>query len=94
MQSNKVFFLFFGVLAMVIAVSLSSEAVNQDSDGISDRRFRWEFSEDSDESANDLQEARDGQDDSGSEGSDITISESIEYQPASSKSIESGSTEA
>ncbi|XP_037722384.1 uncharacterized protein LOC119555199 [Drosophila subpulchrella] len=89
MQSNKVLFLFFGVLAIVIAVSLSSEVVDQGNDAISDRRFRWEFSEDSDEPANDSQ-ADDGRVDE----SDIIISESIEYQPASSKSNESGSTEA
>ncbi|EDV52159.1 phosphopantothenoylcysteine decarboxylase subunit VHS3 [Drosophila erecta] len=56
MQSSKVLFVFFGIIAMVIAVSLSSEVEGQGDDVISDRRFRWEFSNDSDESANDLQE--------------------------------------
>ncbi|XP_017053027.1 uncharacterized protein LOC108096157 [Drosophila ficusphila] len=54
MQFDKVFFLFFGVLAVVIAATMSAEA--QDNDVISDRRFRWDFSQDSDDSANDLQE--------------------------------------
>jgi len=72
---------------MVIAVSLSSKVVDQDNDAISDRRYRWELSEDSDEPAND--------DSDGSvDASDIIISDSIEYRPASSKSNESGSTEA
>ncbi|KAH8360897.1 hypothetical protein KR084_011861, partial [Drosophila pseudotakahashii] len=85
-----------GVLAMVIAASLSSAA---DNDVISDRRFRWEFSQDSDESANDLQEDDaeddDDQDDSGSDGaSNEVVYEYIEYDPESSESDESATKEA
>ncbi|XP_017086242.1 nucleosome assembly protein 1;1 [Drosophila eugracilis] len=64
MQSNKGLLLVFGVLVMVIAASLSQKVVDQENDAISDRRFRWEFSQDSDESANDLQEDDDDEDDS------------------------------
>ncbi|KAI8036735.1 coiled-coil domain-containing protein 1 [Drosophila gunungcola] len=109
MQSNKVSFLFF-VLAIVIAVSLSSE-VSQGDDVISDRRFRWEFSQDSDESANDLQEddsEDDSQDDSednddqdnsdqdnsGNDSGEYETWEVVEITPDSNESEESASNEA
>ncbi|XP_033159076.1 uncharacterized protein LOC117140336 [Drosophila mauritiana] len=90
MQSNKVFFVFFGIIAMVIAASLSSDVVDKGDDVISDRRFRWEFSQDSDESANDLQE--DDEDDDEDAANDDSASEEIliiEYP----EGYESGSNE-
>ncbi|XP_039488653.1 rRNA-processing protein EFG1 [Drosophila santomea] len=103
MQSNKVVFVFFGIIAMVMAASLSSKVKEQDDDVISDRRFRWEFSQDSDESANDLQEDDDDdvendddQDDSGSGSEEIWIIEYPEgYESASDESAsnESASNE-
>ncbi|EDW40372.1 GL25210 [Drosophila persimilis] len=62
MQSNKVLFLVFGVLALVIAASLSSEAVEQDSEGISDRRYRWASEEDNSEDSEDSADAEDDED--------------------------------
>ncbi|XP_017058812.1 uncharacterized protein LOC108099701 [Drosophila ficusphila] len=94
MQSNKISLLFFGVLAIVIAVSMSAEA--QDNDVISDRRFRWEFSHDSDESAHDLQEddadqSNNGGKPSGQDTIEIIDEESWESDPKKSK--ESASNE-
>ncbi|EDX10597.1 rRNA-processing protein EFG1 [Drosophila simulans] len=91
MQSNKVFFVFFGIIAMVIAASLSSDVVDKGDDVISDRRFRWEFSQDSDESANDLQEDDDDDDDEDAADDDSASEEIliIEYP----EGYESGSNE-
>ncbi|BFF99458.1 uncharacterized protein DMAD_07366 [Drosophila madeirensis] len=101
MQSNKVIFLVFGVLALVIATSLSTEAVEQDSEGISDRRYRWASEEDNSEDNSQASEEdadEEDQDDQGNNsGDDGTWEEEIiEYVPAeqSWEDLESGSAEA
>ncbi|XP_017156813.1 protein SDA1 homolog [Drosophila miranda] len=103
MQSNKVLFLVFGVLALVIAASLSSEAVEQDSEGISDRRYRWASEENNSENSEDSADAEDDQDqgDQDDQGNNSDEDgeweeEIIEYVPAgeSWEDLENGSDEA
>ncbi|XP_016970564.2 uncharacterized protein LOC108038305 [Drosophila rhopaloa] len=95
MQSNKILYLFFGVLAVVIAASLSAEAVNEVNDVISDRRFRWEFSEDSDESDDDLQDDDDNGDQDGSDGKsgEFETWQIEDYIPESNETKKSASNE-
>ncbi|XP_034659371.1 uncharacterized protein LOC117895662 [Drosophila subobscura] len=97
MQSNKVIFLVFGVLALVIAASLSTEAVEQDSEGISDRRYRWASEEDNSQASEEDADEEDQDDQSNNSGDDGTWEEEIiEYVPAeqSWEDLESGSAEA
>ncbi|XP_022227712.2 uncharacterized protein LOC111077660 [Drosophila obscura] len=94
MQSNKVVFLVFGVLALVLSASLSAEAVEQESEGISDRRYRWASEEDNSEDSQDLEDAEDQGNNPSEDG---TWEEAIiEYVPAGTtwEDLESGSAEA
>ncbi|KAH8246197.1 hypothetical protein KR038_003092, partial [Drosophila bunnanda] len=63
--------IYVGVLALVFAVSMSEEVAEKDNDVISDRRYRWEFSEeDSDESDSQENDDDDAHDDNDQSGSD------------------------
>ncbi|KAH8296107.1 hypothetical protein KR054_001919, partial [Drosophila jambulina] len=87
-----------GVLALVFAVSVSAEVAEKDSNVISDRRYRWDSSEqdlDDSDAHDDEDDARDDADHSGSdESEEIEIWELVPESEEHSGSEESGSNEA
>ncbi|KAH8242462.1 hypothetical protein KR032_006993, partial [Drosophila birchii] len=94
-----------GVLALVFAVSMSAEVAEQDNDVISDRRYRWDSSEqdlddldalddDSDAQDDDDQSRDDDDQDHSDEFEEIEIWELAPESEETSRSEESGSNEA
>ncbi|KAH8380536.1 hypothetical protein KR009_011217, partial [Drosophila setifemur] len=99
-----------GVVALVMAASMSAEVVDQDNDVISDRRFRWASSEDesSEEGGKHLKQADDVESDEsgsdsesqeddqsgGSDAGDDTLEVIYEYVQYPEDSWENASDEA